>query len=141
MRDKPSGATGEIVDELAAGQIAMLIKQQQQSQSVHPAPNRRSVPRQPREDRSSSPSRARAIRPPGRATNRSKKAPTEWARTIPNRRSRRDQGTAERRLGAIASLTPANRCCNRRPEQFLPKYELLIEKYYKRLAEEQKQKP
>ena len=27
------------------------------------------------------------------------------------------------------------------PEQFLPKYELLIEKYYKRLAEEQKQKP
>ena len=27
------------------------------------------------------------------------------------------------------------------PEQFLPKYELLLEKYYKRLAEEQKRRP
>jgi len=27
------------------------------------------------------------------------------------------------------------------PEQFLPKYELLIEKYYKRLAEQQKDRP
>ncbi len=27
------------------------------------------------------------------------------------------------------------------PEQFLPKYELLIEKYYKRLADQQQAKP
>ena len=27
------------------------------------------------------------------------------------------------------------------PEQFLPKYELLIEKYYKRLAEPRKDRP
>ena len=27
------------------------------------------------------------------------------------------------------------------PEQFLPKYELLLEKYYKRLADEQQHRP
>ena len=51
-------------------------------------------------------------------------------------------GTVERpdegRLGPSAARTIASRCCRTRPSEFLPQYELMIERYYQRLAEEQR---
>jgi hypothetical protein len=132
----------QIVDELAR-LIEKLEEQQnsQQSSASSKAPpagsstERKSV-RQP------SPAGAKAGATPGAADNRPAKESTERLG-----KNEVHAPTADEIRGLMKDVwgqLPAHereQMLQSPPEQFLPKYELLLEKYYKRLADEQQHRP
>jgi hypothetical protein len=135
------GDTGELQDEIVS-ELGQLIRQLEEQQASS-QPSKSSQQPQP-----SSASQRKSVRQPGAG------APNTPGQRRPSKESsertdkpERIPPTADQLRGLMKDVwgqLPARereQMLQSPPEQFLPKYELLLEKYYKRLADEQKHRP
>jgi hypothetical protein len=139
-----AGAKAEQLQEQIVADLTELIKKlEEQSQNSQSSSD--SKPQTPRQTASRDQVKQPQVgsgNPNGQGNNQPAKESSE--RLGKNDVQRPDMNAVQGLMKDIWGQLPAHareQMLQSSPERFLPKYELLIEKYYKRLAEEQKQKP
>lgn len=132
--EKTIEAQRQIVSDLAK-LIEEIEKQQQQKQSSSQSQNQQKTAQR---DQVQQPQTGQSKPSPG---DSNKPAQDSSAQLRKNDNQRVDPSQHKGMMKDLWGQLPAKdreQMLQTSPEQFLPKYELLIEKYYKRLAEEQK---
>ena len=143
QRQQAAGNTEQLQGQILSDLTALIKKLEQQCQSQSSSDSKAS------KSQSQQASRDSVKQPKGGSGNPSSQPSNKPAKESTDRQGKNDVQKPD--LDAIKGLLKdawgqlpphaREQMLQSPPEQFLPKYELLIEKYYKRLAEEQKQKP
>jgi hypothetical protein len=142
-RQQAAGDTEQLQGQILNDLTALIKKLEQQCQSQCSSDSK------PSKSQSQQASRDSVKQPKGGSGNPASQSSNKPAKESTDRQGKNDVQKPD--LDAIKGLLKdawgqlpphaREQMLQSPPEQFLPKYELLIEKYYKRLAEEQKQKP
>jgi TolA-binding protein len=141
LRKEDAAQTRELQEQIVA-ELTQLIKQLEERQSSQQSSNSATPPPPGAAERKS-------VRQPGAGPGRGAGEEKRAARESTERagKSEKVPPSAEELRGLMKDVwgqLPAHQreqMLQSPPEQFLPKYELLLEKYYRRLAEQERHKP